>query len=182
MRAGRTYATTNPLLKVKVGQHSSGDVVEGAAGSSLKIFAEARSAVPFEVLEVVHDGQIVQTWTPNDDRFFKGQVQISQPDLSPEQALKPREYAFGGWITVHLPVQRTGWIAARCRVGQRIVAHTAPIYLRVAGGEPAVLSPMLQAHLEETRRWAETAPGEDRFRHQLFTNLSAADRHPERQA
>ena len=83
------------------------------ATEPLKIRASALLRVPFEHLEIVHDGEVIAQQTA------AGQQRAS--------------------IEHEVSVERGGWIAARVSgntrtyAGFRVYAHSSPVYLRVAG-------------------------------------------------
>jgi hypothetical protein len=158
VRAGRTYVTEGPLLNLTVSGADERGVVRVPEGGTVNISAEARSVLPFEYLELVSEGQVVEKVEPVGD---------------PLHASITTEHAVG-WdhlITVH------------CRQGMRIVAQTSPI--RVEVGRPghrrlahSAGARQVRAALDHTRRWATEHPGphDERFRQQLLANLDAAER------
>src|SRR5581483_5201349 len=101
--------------------------------------AEARSLVPFDQLEVVHNGQVVAraaaSGTPSSAR-----------------------------LELTLPAA-PGWLAGRCRgtqliadrpASQRVFAHTSPVYVRIQGKPPFREAPAVAAlskQLDLMREW-----------------------------
>jgi len=114
VRAGRTFATSGPLLEFRVDGHTPGDEIRlGAGGGSMEVTVEATSYVPFHRLEVVFNGAVV---------------------ASREEASGTRQMKLSEKVTVKGP----GWIAARC--GSRlpvarfgVAAHTSPVYIAIPG-------------------------------------------------
>ncbi len=150
IQAGRTYATGRALLTLRVVDRGPGETCTMAPGR-LAVVAESRSALgrrtDGSVLELVHCGQVIDAGTCDS-------------------------------ITAEVAIERSGWIAARLRCHDHVLAHTTPVYVEVEGhpvSPAAEAVAALRADLENTRRWAATAPGEDRFRRQLLANLDAVE-------
>lgn len=81
-------------------------------------------------------------------------------------------------LEVELPLKASGWLAARCRSGAAVRAHTSPIYVRIEGRPPRAnadtLAPLFAA-LERTLAWVRTeARCDERQREQLAETLQAA--------
>jgi hypothetical protein len=114
VRAGRTVATTGPVMDLIVEGKSIGDTIEmPAGGGTLEVEATAESFWPLGMLEVVHNGRVVAV-----EKAPKG-----------AKLLRIRE---------KIRARGSGWIAARCsgyarHPGSYIAAHTSPIYL--TGGD-----------------------------------------------
>jgi hypothetical protein len=121
VRSGRTFVTNGPLLAFHVDGREPGAAVQASADPpTVRVRAEARSAVPFDRLELLANGKVVA------------------------------ETAAGGppWSAVleaEVPLPSSGWLAARCRgahqllhrpANQRVFAHTSPVYVQ-AEGPPA---------------------------------------------
>ncbi len=114
LKAGRTFVTNGPLLEFSVNGSGPGMVLEGLDPSKpLRVRAEAVSRLPFDALEIVHEGEVV----------------AEQPAAGGREALLESE----------IPIRRGGWIAARVRSAAKthaqhtVFAHTGPVYLRVPG-------------------------------------------------
>ncbi len=152
VRAGRTFATTGPLLLLEVdGRMPGAEISIGANGGSVQAVVDARSFVPFHRLELVQNGRVVASRdAPGGTRELK--------------------------LDEKLKIAGPGWIAARCvskhgpttnwRLG--IQAHTSPVYVRVPGQElfsPVAASYMLTL-IEGSRTWLDTLatrPDQARF-------------------
>jgi len=135
LRAGRTFVSNGPLLELSVNGRGPGEEVE--VQGPLRVTARALSRVPFERLEIVHDGAVVA-----------------------ERAAAERREAR---LEAVLPIQRSGWLAARVAgggptdAGFTAFAHTSPIYLRVPG-KPLSTAQAARAfvtELENSRRFVE---------------------------
>ncbi len=116
VRGGRTFVTNGPMLALSCGGAQIGDTVEARAGDVLRVDAEAGSRAPFEVLELVLNGETVAS-------------------ISAEGGLSAT-------IAFDLAVERSCWVALRARgaahplaLGGAVYAHTSPIYIS-AGGQP----------------------------------------------
>jgi hypothetical protein len=143
IRAGRTVATNGPLLTMTANGEDPGATIQIAAGQCVRVLAEASCIEPFEHLEVVVNGAVVA------EQSASG---------SPATAR----------IEAEIEVPEGGWVAARCHgkgwlpdssLGQRVAAHTSPIYVRVDGRWAPVdgdAARRLLSYLSGTLAWAET--------------------------
>jgi hypothetical protein len=108
LRAGRTFVSNGPLIELTVNGQSPGSVLQGVR--HLEVTARAVSRVPFERLEVVHDGDVVAQKTAANGQEAKLEWEFS--------------------------TERSGWVAARVagntetRRGYPVFAHTNPVYLQ----------------------------------------------------
>ena len=111
VRAGRTFATTGPVIGLQVEGRDIGDTIAmPPGGGELEIRAVAESFWPLGKLEVVYNGQVVGS-----AHAQRGSKRLEVRD--------------------RVRVSRTGWIAARCsgfaqHPGGYGAAHTSPVYLR----------------------------------------------------
>jgi hypothetical protein len=114
VRAGRTFATTGPLLEFRVDGRMAGDEIRlGAGGGTVEVVVESTSYVPFHRLEVVLNGKVV---------------------ASREEAGGTRQMKLAEKVSL----KGSGWLAARCasRVAAArfgVAAHTSPVYVVVPG-------------------------------------------------
>ena len=116
IRAGRTFATSGPMLTMPVNGREVGTTFEVSSGppTRLNVRAELRSIEPIESLELVQDGRVV------------GYVDLRGRSAEPvlREMLEAR-------VT---PV-RSGWMAARAiyraPTGRLRQAHTSPVYFTV---------------------------------------------------
>jgi len=155
IRAGRTFATNGPLLALTADEQGPGavlDVPEG--GRAVHVRVEGRGAVPVDRVEVLLNGRVVA------DRQ-------------------------GPLLETEVHVSDSAWLAARCwgsdrlADGQRVCAHTSPIYLQKAGRSlrptsetPAPLDALLTRSLEWIRQ--EARPGTESHRARLIGVLDEA--------
>lgn len=110
LRAGRTFISNGPLLDLSVEGQGPGATVNDRR--RLKVVAHAVSRVPFERLEIVHDGRVVG-----------------------EKACADAGHTS---IELEIPVEHSGWIAARTagrtttRTGYAVFSHTNPVFVQTA--------------------------------------------------
>ncbi len=141
VRAGRTFVTNGPLLALSVDGEGPGTVAAVPAGKHVRVRAEARSAVPFDQVEVLAGSTVVASKTASGNRL-------------------------SAVVEAEVPVASSTWVAARCwsreRLpdGQCVCAHTSPVHLEVEGRprpDAAAAAPLVEV-LERTREWiARTA-------------------------
>jgi hypothetical protein len=140
VRGGRTFVTSGPLLELRVDGHEPGDVlaIDGVATVEVELVARAAQPVISDV-EVVLDGGIV----------------ASESSAAPVTELAIRQ---------RVAVERSGWLAGRCRspfaigsaFASAMAAHSSPVYLdhRDRPRRPADLGVPL-ALVDGTRAWLE---------------------------
>jgi hypothetical protein len=156
VKAGRTFATTGPLLSLSVDGEGPGAVLGRTAGQAVRVRAEARSAVPFDQLEVLVNGTVQASKTASGNRT-------------------------AALVETEVPVTGAAWVAARCWAQERLpgglvaFAHTSPVHLTVEGQpfrpDADTLAPLLAA-LERTQAWvAGSADCDDKQRARLAHTL-----------
>jgi hypothetical protein len=123
IKAGRTFISSGPMLKLTVDGRPIGDTVHVAAGATVEIECEASSVLPMQTLQLIERGEVVDAVD----------VGSSGVDSRPRTVRLTRRVRIGG----------PTWFAARCggpdfaplrhfddsRRG--IMAHTSPIYLAI---------------------------------------------------
>jgi hypothetical protein len=135
IRAGRTFATNYPLLEFTVDGQEAGGVIQAKPGQTVKFTASAVSLEPFDVLEIIHNGRVIQSERADADGTWKAS------------------------LTGELKVETGGWIAARARGEkmlpygktwwqQPVFAHTTPVYLD-APGTPSEAQAAAELFLEQ---------------------------------
>ena len=137
LQAGRTFISNGPLLELRAGQHDIGDTVRLERRGRLKIVGRAVGRHDFKKIELVHNGQAVQS-----------------------RSSRPVAGHFEAELTYQLEITEPGWIAlrvasgsldtgdalvvppvtpirsstgARNEMGEALFAHTSPIYIELAG-------------------------------------------------
>lgn len=143
VRAGRVFVTNGPLLLLTVDGQGPGTVFDlPEPGRTVRVRAEARGAVPVRRLELVAGGTV-----------------LAGSNVSGTPAAAS--------VELDWPVDRSGWIAARCQgdaglpggIGpQSAYAHTAPVYIQVAGRplrpDPGAVASLL-GELDRILPWAD---------------------------
>ena len=117
VRAGRTVATSGPLLSLRVDGKEIGDVIRMSSnGGSVEVQAVAESAWPLSTVEVVNNGKVVAC-----HRAGQGATKLA--------------------VRAGVQVQGSGWIAARCSClqghpAEYMAAHTSPVYITCGSSLP----------------------------------------------
>jgi hypothetical protein len=116
---GRSFVTTGPMLLVQVNGQHPGYIFKHNAKSPRKyrVTGKARSAAPLQGIEIVVNGEVVQTMKPA-NREIAGQGYESPIDEA-------------------LTLDESSWLAVRTfenRPDKRVrFAHTAPFHVEVPG-------------------------------------------------
>ena len=142
IKDGRTFASTGPLIDLRVEGRRPGDVIDlPTGGGTLAVEVVAESLAPLATIEIIVNGQVVATTQP-------------QPG------------AVSTTMRAQVPIAGSGWIAARCTSNQSgwalstrgVAAHTSPVYVVVDGAElynPSSATYMLTL-LEGGMTWVDT--------------------------
>jgi hypothetical protein len=124
LRAGRSYMSSGPLLRLSVEGADIGDTVRlPDAGGTVAVAATAASIFPMFRLELVHSGRVIAS---SDSESGSHELRIN------ENVTIDRP----GWICVrvdgggpdHLTHHRDVW-------GRAIMAHTSPVYIACGARE-----------------------------------------------
>jgi len=116
IHAGRTFATSGPMLILTANGLDSGATIQYSTGKSepIQIKAQLHSIQPLSSLELIYNGKIVR--------------QINLDDKVPSPLLKRS-------IELKLKPNRSGWVVARAVFtapdGFLRQAHTSPVYIAV---------------------------------------------------
>lgn len=118
LNQGRSFVTTGPMLFTEVNGESTGHTFQQTEKKvNYHIKGEALSARPLDRIEIVVNGQVIETVKPTNRKTESGGYQ------SP--------------IDAKVSVDSSSWIVTRCfesRVDKRIrFAHTAPVHVDVKG-------------------------------------------------
>ena len=117
---GRTFVTNGPLLFFRVENQEPGGTLRLPANNSstVHIEVEAHSIFPMHKLDILHNGKVILSITPDNPYFVE--------------------------LDEKLPVKASGWLAARVSGPKRqhlmmdgyVYAHTSPLYVNI-GGQPS---------------------------------------------
>lgn len=111
LKAGRSFATNGPVLLLTVNGHEPGATIAlKDKKQTLHVRCLAHSQAPLQQIEIIHNGQVVQSLT-----LENGETEAT---LEEDVALGP------------------GWVAARCwepETETQIFAATSPVYLEHEG-------------------------------------------------
>ncbi|UCG56754.1 MAG: CehA/McbA family metallohydrolase [Phycisphaerales bacterium] len=116
IRAGRTFATSGPILILTANGFDCGSEIQCSAdtGKPIVVKARLRSSQPIDSLEVIHNGNVIE-----------------KVDLRSLRVTRAWEKS----ITLKLNPERSGWVAARAIFtapdGHLRQAHTSPVYITV---------------------------------------------------
>jgi hypothetical protein len=127
--AGRTFVTNGPLIEFTANGRGPGSVLEGPG--RVEIRAGALSRLPFDRIEVVHDGEVAAAVNSRDGRTASLETAI--------------EFKTPGWAAARVIGSKI------THGGFRVFAHAGPVYLN---------SPGLPKRQQESARRFETELGE----------------------
>ncbi len=148
VRAGRTFVSGGPIIRLSVDGHGIGDTVRLSGPGTVHVEAIAESSLPMASLEVVVNGEVRDA--------------VVQPSAARRLTLSTR-----------VQVDGDSWLAARCGGPnywdgpshrgpweRRIFAHTSPVYVACGDGEwhrtdadqDKRMSTLITAGLERVRR------------------------------
>ena len=116
LKAGRSFVTTGPMLRFRVADRGPGEVVQSASSGEVPWELDLASAVSFEQVEIVVNGEVV--WKGNGlkepgSATYRGSVRAPA----------------GGWIAARVHGGTTAWPG----MDSYPFAHTAPIWLNSVG-------------------------------------------------
>jgi hypothetical protein len=163
VRAGRTFATSGPIIELSVEGREPGDVIElPAGGGRLEVRGRARAAQPvIAALELVVDGQVVASETRRE----------GASDIS---------------LAATIEVRAGAWIAARSLSDHEIqsafatamAAHTSPVYVDVPDRprRSASDAEAISQVIDGSARWLETmaAIADPPLRDRMVRQIAAA--------
>lgn len=147
IHAGRTFATSGPILILTANDLDSGAQIRFSTNHSkpIRIKAELRSIQPIESLELIADAEVIK------------KIDLKNRAFSPilEETL----------VLTHKP-KRSGWIAARAIFrspdGRLRQAHTSPVFIMV-DGKPTASKADAQVMILWIDRLLEVSEKPDRY-------------------
>lgn len=112
LRRGRTFTSTGPLIFLDVDGHQPGDqIAVGANGArSFHVKAEAMSITPLDSLQIIANGDVVQTVAATDKMHVVFDGAVPMPE--------------GGWIAARVLGPHSKYIG-----DDYAFAHTSPVYV-----------------------------------------------------
>jgi hypothetical protein len=141
LRAGRTFITDGPVLRLRVAGHAPSSDVLDLAGStgSVEVVVEWEAAQPIDRIEIIRDGAVAAAYE-NADLMTNGRFATS------------------------VDAANAGWIAARCwgrrrtSYGHPLWAHTSPVYLQARPGAAIVRAAAadFESGIDRAREWIST--------------------------
>jgi hypothetical protein len=122
VRAGRTFLSAGPMLRLSVEGAQIGDTLTlPSGGGTLEIVAEAESILPIHTLEIVQNGQVVARTEEREGTrrlALRATVKVSGNSWFAARCGGPRYYEMMRFLDC--------W-------GRGMFAHTSPIYVAVGG-------------------------------------------------
>jgi hypothetical protein len=162
LKAGRTFATTGPMLEFTVDEALPGTTLERREGDRVRVVALAHghaTDVPLRDLELIVHGEVVRA------------VSASDAGQSAESLRLTHDLQIGAGGV---------WIAVRARGGPTQVAHTTPVYVRANGRgfENPRTTPRYLAESEQylTEIEAELASPGAAVNHQMWRSRAEVER------
>jgi hypothetical protein len=144
LRAGRSFVTNGPMLELAVDGKSIGEELKLPAAAEVRVRAAASSQFLLDRVEVLYNGKVIATAAP------------AQGALTAE-------------LDQRLRLDRSGWVALRASgpavadvKGEKVYAHTSPVYVVVAGRQ-AGSAEDARFFLDWIDRLWETVQQRDRF-------------------
>ncbi len=116
LEAGRTFATSGPMLKLSANGQSIGDTISinSDQPKTLSIQTSVKSIEQLEALQIIHDGRVVAS--------------LDMKRIAPDPNSDSK-------LTFDLTPKRSGWIASRALFrapdGLLRQAHTSPLYVLI---------------------------------------------------
>lgn len=155
VRAGRTFLSAGPMLRLDVDGHEPGDTVGISGGGTVNVSALAESVFPMGSLEIVVNGEVVASAeASSDDRRLEVRADLRVDGDSWIVARCGGPNHFDG------PVHRDTW-------RRPIFAHTSPVYVATDDREWSrfdadrlnTMAAMIDAGIERLR-WGRHYPPE----------------------
>lgn len=117
LNEGHSFVTNGPLLMVNVDGKEMGSHFRQKGTKTYSVSGEAASTSPLGRIEIVVNGKVVQTLTPENHKTAQG--------------------GYTSRIATKIPIEASSWLLVRCfeaRADKRVrFAHTAPVHIAVAG-------------------------------------------------
>jgi hypothetical protein len=144
-REARSFATNGPLLSFEVNGHGMGEEIRATEGQPYRarIVAEVRARVPLDKLEIVRNGEVIETKT----------IDARMRSFRVEHEAEVRASA---WFAV-----RVSGPPARGLTGPA-QAHSSPVWVSF-GGRPTLVEEDLETAIRWTDRFWQNLVERDNF-------------------
>jgi dipeptidyl aminopeptidase/acylaminoacyl peptidase len=116
LKKGRSFVSNGPMLELTIDGKGLGESIKLAGPQKLRVTGSARSQFPLSKVELIHDGKVAVA-----------------PPLAKDERSATLDQEF--------EIKTSGWLALRASGPGHpdsplpaVYAHTAPIYIEVAGG------------------------------------------------
>jgi hypothetical protein len=165
VRAGRTFATSGPILDLSVDGHEPGEVIRmPASGGRLEVRARARAAQPIvDAIEIVRNGRVVA-----------GEAAASSTSVL--EVATTIEVDGGSWIAARSLSSHV----VRSAFATAMAAHTSPVYVEVTDHPIGSVADTeaIATIIDGSARWIETmaAVADPAIRARMVETISAAAR------
>jgi len=117
LNQGRTFVTTGPMMEVTVADHPPGSTLTATAQAEYRLSGWIRSAAPLTTIEVVSEGVVIRTITPQNRQTVST--------------------AYESRIDESISVESSTWLTVRCfettSEGRIRFAHSSPTHIDIAG-------------------------------------------------
>ena len=115
---GRSFVTTGPMLLVEAGGKPPGHTFQSRETDQIPVTITAVSETPLERIELVVNGAIQETYTPQNNRTARGAYESTIAE-------QVRAGASSSWVAARAIEKRPG--------GRVRFAHSSPIYIDIQG-------------------------------------------------
>jgi hypothetical protein len=157
LKAGRTFITNGPLLKLQVRGKGPGEIIDVEKGGIQHVRASASGRIDFRRIELVRNGRVVgKAETKPVDGHYEAELSLF---------LDTREPCWIALRTPPPPVKDDPSLqepVPRNEFGKDLFAHTTPIAIQV-GGKAHFDRKVAETLLEELRKNAEFIAGNAKF-------------------
>lgn len=152
VRAGRTFATSGPMLTIEGDGEQVGAALVRSAGDAVRIKIRLRSIEPIQAVQLIQNGSVVRDEQP--------------PAMAPGSVLNYSADWMPRW-------ERSGWVAARALLlspdGRLRQAHTSPIYI-IVDEKPIAFRDSAEYMMRWTDRLLEISEIPGRYRSEADRN------------
>lgn len=146
LAAGKSFITNGTFLELQASGHDVGETIALSQAGPLEITARGVGRQDFHSIELIHNGQVVQT---SDSRPAEGHFLAAM-----RFTLDVRE---PGWIALRIPLD-----AGKNEFDKPLYAHSSPIYVELAGQR--IFRPQVAEELiAEMRKNMETIASTGKF-------------------